>query len=196
MDKIEIALFLSAALWCSHGALANDDDERHPNPTEPSSCQKSTEAKPVELSQKEREHRLNQLIRQPKYNPNARDEKGWTILHHAACYNDAGCIEILIESANADVTRVDNEGLLPLDIAILNNCKRAAFCLLRRGGLPRDNNPVENQITALTQDKEGWNSFVVELERVKEWTARYGKAPLALFTEKEIKQLNEKHGRN
>ena len=64
--------------------------------------------------------------------PNARDKKGWTPLHHAAQAGRFKVIEVLVK-AGAKVNARGNEGETPLIIAAVNGEREAVGVLLRLG---------------------------------------------------------------
>jgi cytohesin len=67
--------------------------------------------------------------------PNVRDEKGRTPLHHAVKDNRLDIVKLLVESG-ADVNAPDNYGLTPLHYAVHSGYEKLVDFLLRHGADP------------------------------------------------------------
>jgi len=65
----------------------------------------------------------------------AKDNDGFTILHHAARCNVAEAVNILLDNG-VDVDRVENMGFTPLHVAVRHKSTEAVKALLKRGADP------------------------------------------------------------
>ncbi len=73
---------------------------------------------------------------------NARDENGWTPLHHAASSGEMEIAAVLI-AKGADVNAKDKYGLMPLHAAIVRGQKHVVAALVAKGAsitLPKATN--------------------------------------------------------
>ncbi|XP_065897290.1 transient receptor potential cation channel subfamily A member 1-like [Dysidea avara] len=71
------------------------------------------------------------------------DEKGFTLLHYAAEFNQIPIIQYLLNSA-VDINQVDAEGNAPLHVAIKNGFIEAMKCLLERKDI--DSSVLNNEM--------------------------------------------------